>query len=67
MKKINLKIEELSDPDVEQILIRAEERVENAILSVSVDKKRENYLLQLSGIDFIFLKKKYESNYWGIV
>jgi len=63
MKKINLKIEELSDPDVEQILIRAEERVENAILSVSVDKKRENYLLQLSGIDFIFLKKKYESNY----
>jgi hypothetical protein len=58
-----LKIEELADPDVEQILIRAEERLENAIFSVSVDKKRENYLLQLFGIDFIFLKKKYESNY----
>ena len=44
MKKLNLKIEELTNPEMEQILNRAEERVENAILSVSVGKKRENYV-----------------------
>jgi DNA primase large subunit len=44
MKKLNLKIEELKNPEMGQILHRAEERVENAILSVSVGKKRENYV-----------------------
>ncbi len=44
MKKLNLKIEELANPEMEQILNRAEERVKNAILSVSVGKKRENYV-----------------------
>jgi DNA primase large subunit len=44
MKKLNLKIEELKNPEMEQILTRAEERVENAILSVSVGEKRENYV-----------------------
>jgi len=44
MKKLNLKIEELTNPDMRQILNRAEERVKNAILFVSVGKKRENYV-----------------------
>jgi DNA primase large subunit len=44
MKKLGLKIEELANPDVEQILNRAMERVEEAVLSVSVGKKRENYV-----------------------
>jgi DNA primase large subunit len=44
MKKLNLKIEELINPEMGQILNRAEERVENAVLSVSVGKKRENYV-----------------------
>ena len=42
LKKLGLKIEELVNPEMGQILNRAEERVENAILSVSVGKKREN-------------------------
>jgi DNA primase large subunit len=42
MKKLGLKIEELANPEMEQILNRAEERVKNAVLSVSVGKKREN-------------------------
>ncbi len=44
MKKLNLKIEELTNPDMRQILNRAEERVKNAILFVSIGKKRENYV-----------------------
>jgi DNA primase large subunit len=44
MKKLNLKIEELANPEMGQILNRAEERVKNAILSVSVGEKRENYV-----------------------
>jgi len=44
MKQLNLKIEELTNPEMEQILNRAEERVKSAILSVSVGKKRENYV-----------------------
>jgi len=44
MKKLNLKIEELANPEMAQILNRAEERVKNAILSVSVGEKRENYV-----------------------
>jgi DNA primase large subunit len=39
-----LKIEDLADPEMEQVLNRAEERVKNAILSVSVGAKRENYV-----------------------
>ena len=42
LKKLGLKIEELVNPEMGQILNRAEERVKNAILSVSVGKKREN-------------------------
>jgi DNA primase large subunit len=42
LKKLSLKIEELVNPEMGQILNRAEERVENAILSVSVGKKCEN-------------------------
>jgi len=44
MKKLGLKIEDLANPEMAQILNRAEERVRNAILSVSVGKKRENYV-----------------------
>ena len=44
MKKLNLKIEELENPEMGRILNRAEERVKNAILSVSVGEKRENYV-----------------------
>jgi DNA primase large subunit len=42
MKKLGLKIEELSSPEMAQILNRAEERVREAILSVSVGQRREN-------------------------
>jgi DNA primase large subunit len=42
MKNLGLKIEELANPEMAQILDRAEERVKNAILSVSVGKKCEN-------------------------
>ena len=41
IKQLGLKIEELANPDMAQILNRAEERVREAILSVSVGKKRE--------------------------
>lgn len=44
MKKLNLEIEELTDPEMAQILNRAEERIKNAILSVSVGEKRINYV-----------------------
>ena len=44
MKKLGLKIEDLANPEMAQILNRAEERVKNAILTVSVGKKRENYV-----------------------
>ena len=42
LKKLGLKIEELVNPEMGQILNRAEERVKNAILSVSIGNKREN-------------------------
>ena len=42
MKRLGLKIEELANPEMAQILDRAEERVKNAILTVSVGKKCEN-------------------------
>jgi len=42
MKKLNLKIDELANPEMGQVLNRAEERVENAILSVTVGKKLED-------------------------
>jgi DNA primase large subunit len=42
MKKLGLKIEELANPEMSQILNRAQERVKTAILSASVGKKREN-------------------------
>jgi DNA primase large subunit len=43
VKKLGLKVEELANPEMEQILNRAEERVKNAILyAVSVGEKREN-------------------------
>ena len=44
MKRLNLKIEELNSPEMGQILNRAKQRVENAILSVSIGEKRENYV-----------------------
>jgi DNA primase large subunit len=44
MKKLSLKIEDLVNPDMAQVLNRANERVKNAILSVSVGMKRENYV-----------------------
>jgi DNA primase large subunit len=44
MKKLGLKIEDLANPEMAQVLSRAEERVKNAILSVSVGEKRENYV-----------------------
>jgi DNA primase large subunit len=42
MQKLGLKIEDLAGPEMAQVLNRAEERVKNAILSVSVGEKREN-------------------------
>jgi DNA primase large subunit len=42
VKKLGLRIEELANPEIGQILNRAEERVEKAILFVSVGEKREN-------------------------
>jgi DNA primase large subunit len=68
LKKLNLKIEELTNPEMDQILNRAEERVENAILSVSVGKKRENYveipsfpvaLMLVIATKNSFIKKRY--------
>jgi DNA primase large subunit len=44
MQKLGLKIEDLTNPEMAQVLSRAEERVKNAILSVSVGEKRENYV-----------------------
>jgi DNA primase large subunit len=44
MQKLGLKIEDLTNPDMAQILNRAEDRVKNAILSVSVGEKRECYV-----------------------
>ena len=44
MQKLGLKIEDLTNPEMEQVLNRAEERVKNAILSVSVGEKRESYV-----------------------
>jgi DNA primase large subunit len=44
MQKLGLKIEDLASPEMAQVLSRAEERVKNAILSVSVGEKRENYV-----------------------
>jgi DNA primase large subunit len=44
MKKLGLKIEDLVNPEMAQVLSRASERVENAILSVSVGEKRETYV-----------------------
>jgi DNA primase large subunit len=44
MKKLGLKIEDLANPEMEQVLNRAGERVKNAILSVSVGEKRESYV-----------------------
>lgn len=44
VKRIGLRIEELANPEMEQILSRALERVKEAILSVSVGEKRENYI-----------------------
>jgi DNA primase large subunit len=41
VKALELKLEELTTPDMEQILNRAEERVKNAILFVYVGKKHE--------------------------
>jgi DNA primase large subunit len=42
VKKLDLKIEELTNPEMAQILNRAEERVKNAILYVAIGEKREN-------------------------
>jgi DNA primase large subunit len=44
MQKLGLKVEDLASPEMAQVLNRAEERVKNAILSVSVGVKRENYV-----------------------
>jgi DNA primase large subunit len=44
MKKLGLKIEELENPEMTPILDRAEERVKEAVLSVGVGRKRENYV-----------------------
>lgn len=68
MKKLNLKIEELTNPEMALILNRAEERVKNAILSVSVGKKRENYveipsfpvaIILTTATNNSFIKKRY--------
>jgi len=42
IKKLGLKNEELTSPEMEQILTRAKERVGNAILFVSVGDKRKH-------------------------
>jgi len=68
MKKLGLKIEKLANTEMEQILNRAEERVKNAILSVSVGKQCENaveipsfpvaIMLAIAAKNF-FIKKRY--------
>jgi hypothetical protein len=42
MKRLGLKIEDLADPEMEQILNRAYERIKNSILRVSVGEQRES-------------------------
>ena len=42
MKKLGLKIENLANPEMAQVLNRAIERVEKAILSVTMGEKRES-------------------------
>jgi hypothetical protein len=37
MKKLNLNIEKLTNPETEQVLTRAEERVENEILTENLE------------------------------
>jgi hypothetical protein len=44
MKKLGLKIGDLANPEMAQVLSRASERVENAILSVTIGEKRESYV-----------------------
>lgn len=44
VQKLGLKIEDLTNPEMEQILNRAEERIKKAILSVFVGEKRESYV-----------------------
>jgi DNA primase large subunit len=44
IKKLGLKIEDLANPEMAQVLNRAQERVKNSILSVSVGEKRESYV-----------------------
>ncbi len=68
MKRLGLKIEELTNPEMAQILNRAEERVKEAILSVSVGKKCENdveitsfpvAIMLAIAIKNSFIKKRY--------
>jgi DNA primase large subunit len=47
IKKLNLKIEDLANPELEAILERAEERVEEAILFTIVDRKTHNNEIEI--------------------
>jgi len=47
VKKLNLKIEDLTNPDFAKVLERAEERVEEAILDASVTKKLRNEEIEI--------------------
>jgi DNA primase large subunit len=68
MKRLGLKIEDLADPEMEQILNRAYERIKNSILRVSVGEQRESIveipsfaaaIILAIGTKHSFIKKRY--------
>ena len=68
MKRLGLKIEDLADPEMEQILNRAYERIKNSILRVSVGEQRESIveipsfaaaIILAIGTKNSFIKKRY--------
>jgi hypothetical protein len=65
MKKLGLKIKHLANPRMAQALNCASERVENAILSVTIGEKSKSAwksrpFLSRPCVCVIFLEKKYE-------
>jgi len=69
VKKLDLKIEDLTDPSLASILQRAEERVEEAILYTRVSRKFENIEVEILSFPVVvmivvatensFIKKRY--------
>ena len=69
VRKLNLKIEDLMNPELEKVLERAEERVEEAILYTMVERKTRNEEVEILsfpvaimltiGTGSSFIKKRY--------